>query len=54
MATKSSTQFNILKTMCAIQAPSGNEVPMTEFVLNYIGCMFKKGWSVNEKNVLVE
>lgn len=29
-------QFALLKTMCAIHAPSGNEVAMKDFVLHYI------------------
>lgn len=28
--------FSLLKTMCAIHAPSGNETPMRDFVLSYI------------------
>lgn len=48
MAKKTSSQFNILKTMCAIQAPSGNEVAMTEFVLNYIQ-KNKKNWKHKPK-----
>jgi putative aminopeptidase FrvX len=28
--------FSLLKTMCAIHAPSGNEVAMKDFLLNYI------------------
>ena len=30
------SEFELLKTMCAIHAPSGNEVAMKEFVLAYI------------------
>ena len=43
MAVKSSPQFHLLKTMCAIHAPSGNEIAMTDFVLNYIK-KNKKNW----------
>src|SRR3954471_22804655 len=35
--------MELLKEMCTIQAPSGNEVRMTEFVLNYIS-KNKKNW----------
>ena len=48
MANKTSTQFNLLKTMCAIHAPSGNEVAMTDFVLNYIK-KNKKNWKQKPK-----
>ena len=48
MPTKSSPQFNLLKTMCAIHAPSGNESPMTDFVLNYIK-KNKKNWKYKPK-----
>ena len=48
MPTKSSPQFNLLKTMCAIHAPSGNESPMTDFVLNYIK-KNKKNWKQKPK-----
>lgn len=41
MATKS--KYDLVKTMCAIHAPSGNEVYMKEFVLNYIE-KNKKNW----------
>lgn len=37
-----------LKEMCAIQAPSGNEVAMTEYVLNYIKAN-QKNWKVKPK-----
>lgn len=30
------SKYELVKTMCAIHAPSGNEVQMKEFVLNYI------------------
>lgn len=32
----SNVNFSLLKTMCAIHAPSGNEVAMKDFLLNYI------------------
>jgi putative aminopeptidase FrvX len=35
--------FDLLKTMCAIHAPSGNEVSMKDFLLNYIK-KEKKNW----------
>ncbi|HEX7412508.1 MAG TPA: M20/M25/M40 family metallo-hydrolase [Bacteroidia bacterium] len=35
--------FSLLKTMCAIHAPSGNEVRMKDFLLNYIQTE-KKNW----------
>jgi putative aminopeptidase FrvX len=41
MATKS--KYDLVKTMCTIHAPSGNEVRMKEFVLNYIE-KNKKNW----------
>lgn len=37
--------FDVLKQMCRIHAPSGNEVDMTEFLLNYIDEQ-KKNWKV--------
>jgi len=33
---KANSGYELLKTMCAIHAPSGNEVAMKDFVLNYI------------------
>jgi putative aminopeptidase FrvX len=35
--------FQLLKTMCAIHAPSGNEAAMTDFLLDYIKSN-KKNW----------
>ena len=35
--------MELLKQMCAIQAPSGNESPMSKFVLDYIK-KNKKNW----------
>jgi putative aminopeptidase FrvX len=46
MATKS--KYELVKTMCAIHAPSGNEVRMKEFVLNYIE-KNKKNWKHQPK-----
>lgn len=33
---KTTSQYDLLKTMCAIHAPSGNEVAMKEFILDYV------------------
>lgn len=43
MTKKTDSKFQLLKTMCAIHAPSGNEGPMKDFVLNYIK-QNKKNW----------
>jgi putative aminopeptidase FrvX len=40
--------MQLLKQLCAIHAPSGNESAMTEFVLNYINT-HKKNWAVKPK-----
>lgn len=40
--------MKLLKEMCAIHAPSGNEAPMTKFVLDYIK-KNKKSWKVKPK-----
>src|SRR4051812_8360732 len=40
--------MKLLKEMCAIHAPSGNEVPMTKFLLNYID-KNKKKWKHKPK-----
>lgn len=37
--------FDVLKQMCRIQAPAGNETAMTEFLLNYINNQ-KHTWKV--------
>ena len=37
--------MELLKQMCHIQAPSGNEVAMTQFLMNYINAN-KKNWKV--------
>lgn len=34
--------LSLLKTMCAIHSPSGNEVAMKDFLLNYIKSEQKK------------
>lgn len=38
-------QFDLLRQMCAIHAPSGNEVGMTQFLLEYIS-KNKNSWKV--------
>ncbi len=43
MAKNISSEFQLLKSMCAIHAPSGNEGPMKEFVIKHIQ-KNKKGW----------
>ncbi len=43
MTKSTSSQFQTLKTMCAIHAPSGNEGAMKDFVLKYIKDN-KKNW----------
>ncbi len=48
MAKSVSSEFQLLKTMCAIHAPSGNELPMKDFVLNYIQ-KHKKNWKHKPK-----
>ena len=40
--------FNLLKEMCEIHAPSGNESAMTQFLLNYIK-QNKKNWKSKPK-----
>jgi putative aminopeptidase FrvX len=40
--------MQLLKQMCAIQAPSGNESAMTHFLLDYINTN-KKSWAVKPK-----
>ena len=40
--------MKLLKEMCSIHAPSGNEAPMTEFLLKYID-KHKKNWKVKPK-----
>jgi putative aminopeptidase FrvX len=37
--------FGLLKTMCAIHAPSGNEVAMTKFILDYVNT-HQRTWKV--------
>jgi putative aminopeptidase FrvX len=48
MSKKQGSQFQLLKTMCAIHAPSGNEGPMKDFVLDYIQ-KNKKQWKHKPK-----
>lgn len=48
MAKKTASEFQLLKTMCAIHAPSGNEGPMKEFVLEYIK-KNRKNWKHEPK-----
>ena len=40
---KQKNDYELLKTMCSIHAPSGNEVAMKEFILDYIK-KNKKSW----------
>jgi len=44
----SHSYFNLLKTMCAIHAPSGNEVAMKNFILDHIQ-KEKKNWQSKPK-----
>lgn len=37
--------FDLLRQLCAIHAPSGEEAPLTEFLLEYIG-QAKQNWKV--------
>lgn len=48
MSKTTTSEFQLLKTMCAIHAPSGNEGPMKDFVLNYIK-KHKKDWKHKPK-----
>jgi putative aminopeptidase FrvX len=41
-------EFELLKEMCAIHAPSGNETAMTDFLLNYIS-KNKNNWKYKPK-----
>lgn len=45
---KNSIDTQLLKTMCGIHAPSGNEVAMKEFLLNYIK-KYSKDWEHKPK-----
>ena len=40
--------MKLLKEMCSIHAPSGNEVAMTKFLLNYVK-KNEKSWKVKPK-----
>ena len=42
------SDYQTLKQLCAIVAPSGNETPMKEFVLNYVKKHSKK-WKIKPK-----
>jgi putative aminopeptidase FrvX len=48
MAKTTSSEFQLLKTMCAIHAPSGNEGPMKNFILDHIE-KNKKNWKHKPK-----
>lgn len=49
MKTKSNTsEYQLLKDMCAIHAPSGNEIAMRDFVLKYIK-KHSPGWAHQPK-----
>lgn len=45
---KSISEYDLLRQLCAIHAPSGNEVLMKEFLLDYIGKNAKK-WKSKPK-----
>jgi putative aminopeptidase FrvX len=45
---KKKSGLEILKQMCSIHAPSGNEVAMKTFILNYIN-IYSKTWKVRPK-----
>lgn len=47
-AKKTKSEFALLRDMCAIHAPSGNESQMTEFLLSYIKDN-KKNWKHQPK-----
>ena len=34
--TDSNINFDLLKEMCGVFAPTGNEAPMKEFILNFV------------------
>jgi putative aminopeptidase FrvX len=46
--SKVSSEFSLLKKMCSIQAPSGNEGAMTAFLLDYIE-KNRKNWKTKVK-----
>ncbi len=48
MSKSTTSEFQLLKNMCSIHAPSGNELPMKDFVLNYIQ-KHKKNWKHKPK-----
>jgi putative aminopeptidase FrvX len=41
-------EFDLLKTLCGIHAPSGNEVAMTEFILDYVRSASKRWYAEPE------
>ena len=45
---KADSKYELLKEMCSIHAPSGNEVAMKDFLLNYIK-QHSKNWKVKPK-----
>lgn len=47
------TDFNLLKKLCAIHAPSGNEIAMKEFLLDHIN-ENKKSWNVEPEIIIGE
>lgn len=48
MTSKKRSEFELIKEMCAIHAPSGNEIGMKEFLLNYIA-KHSKNWKHQPK-----
>ncbi len=48
MANQKKSEYQLIKTMCGIHAPSGNEVKMKEFILNYIS-KNSKNWKHKHK-----
>ena len=40
--------YKILKEMCAVQAPSGDESAMTQYILDYVAKNKKTG-NINQK-----
>jgi putative aminopeptidase FrvX len=48
MTTTKKSKYELVKTMCSIHSPSGNEAQMKEFVLNYIK-KHSKNWKHKPK-----
>lgn len=48
MKKKIQSDYELVKTMCGIHAPSGNESAMTEFILNYVKTK-KQNWKHKPK-----